>query len=237
MKIIGLLSVLLISSYAVNIQLLPDKNPQITQQDVEALKAYVKEKYHFIMNESGAKRIAKDNRILANEFLKKGLLSPFERNLIRVELEKRLADKMVKNIQKNIKISDDVIRSYYEDHIDEFKEPDKIKIVSHTFDSYEKAIDFYKGNKGNPGKKKDLGIKEVDSLKAPYRGFIEKGKENYCIPPIVLGKKKYNVLCVEKYIDNSSKHIPYPKVKKRIKNILYKKTFSKERAKILEQYK
>jgi hypothetical protein len=237
MKLVPLMAFLVVlSGWALEIEMRPEKKIEVTNSDVEAIKEYTRKRYRFIMNEDGARKVVRENRILANEYVRQGLLSKKERDLIRIEVEKKLADAMVSKIQRRIRISDEVAKSYYKDHLDEFKKPDEIKIVRYRFKRFDDAVEFYKGSKKGVGEKKDLGWKRIDSLKPAYRSFIEKGKEGYYLPPIIVGKNVYDVLYIEKYKNNDSKHIPYEEVKEKIKDLLYKKTFDRERAKILERY-
>ncbi|BCD63186.1 hypothetical protein NitYY0826_P27 (plasmid) [Nitratiruptor sp. YY08-26] len=233
------LAILLIAtfSYGLQLSISPDKNVSVTKSDIDALKFYTKEKFHFIMNEDGAKKIAKENRILANAYLKEGLLTPFKKRVILIQVEKELADQYVKRLQKSIHLSEKVLKSYYYDHLKQFKKSDEVQLVQYRFKTFEDALTFYRNpKKGLKYTKKNVGWKELNRIVNPYRAIISSTKVGGYTPPFVVGKNTYDIFYVKNKKINKDSYIPFEKVKKNIAEILYKKTFDRAREKVLEKY-
>jgi len=226
---------LCISSFAVTLHISPDEKVDVTAQDVDAMKQYVKDKFHFIMNENGAKKIVKENRILSNVYLKKGLLTPFEQSVLRIEVEKKLADNLIKKTQKKSILPEKVLKSYYYDHLQDFRKPDEIEVIRYRFGNFADAYKFYQGDKNVSYKKENLGWRYVSSIKRPFNEFIVKNKKNYYTPPFVLGKQDIDVYYIADYKENKENYFPYEKVKSRIERIIYARTFERDRRKYLEK--
>ena len=220
-----------------NIQITPDSSLKIDQKDIAAMKSFVKKKYHFIMNEKGAKKIVKENRLLSDAYLKHNLLSDFEKRMIRIEIEKKLADNYVSYLQKKKSFPEKVLKSYYYDHIEEFKKPDEVKLILYKFSKYDDALHFLQNPKNVTSySKQNLGWKYIKGIKNPYRQFIKSGKKGYYTPVFVMGKNRYDIFYVEDYRDNKNNYFPYKDVRSQIERIFLNKTFEREREKILRQY-
>lgn len=239
----------MIMSFAVEINITPDKAINVTQKDITTYKYYVKRKYNYVITDNkGAKKIIKENRILANEFLKKGFLDK-EKEYIKIMIEDYLADRYVQNIQRSIKIPEKVLYSYYLDHKDKFKEGAKVDIVRFSFKIYEDAVDFYNKAKRLHNEEaikklatqykaqvKNYGWRDVNMLKKTFASFIKKDTKGYLVPPFILSKNVINVYYIRDYKKGEG-YYPFKKVKEKIRNILYNKTFGHKREEILKQYK
>lgn len=223
-------------SYGIQLHIYPDKNIYIQQKDIDALKHFTKEKYSFIMNDEGAKKIVKENRILANAYIKEGLLTPFQRQVLLVEIEKELADKYVKHLQQSIQIPEKVLKSYYFDNREKFKQLDKVKLVRYRFTTYKDALSFYTGKRKNiKYSKTEESWKPLNRIKEPYRSIFLATKKGHYTPVFIAGKDKFDIFYIEDRKESKG-YLPFEKVKKDIAKFLYAKTFNRARAKVLEQY-
>ena len=234
---------------AIEIQLSPDKKIDVSQEDLMNYKNYMKQKYNYIITDNkGAKKLIRENRILANEFLKNQQYLRKNRNYIKIMLEDYLADKYVQNIQHSIKIPKKVLYSYYLDNKEKFKKKPKVKIERFRFSSYDKAMKFYQEarNISTPkiietkaiqygAQKKDYGWKSAASLKKRFLSFIKKNKKDYLTPPFVYTANSVNVYYIKDYRSGEG-YLPFEKVKKQIEKILYNQTFEKVREDILKRY-
>ncbi len=246
MKQFILFGLLAIFSFAIEVNIKVDKKPsqEVSQEEINAIQDYFYELYHFHMSEKGAKKLIQENRALANEYLKKHKLSSYDKNRIRVTTELYLANKFVKQIQNSVKLSDDVLRSYYIDNKDKYLQPNTVDFVAFIFDTPEDAIKFYEENKKSDLKKlKDIAKKDkiiikeykkrpLKQLKISLRYLINKYQHGL-LPPLI--GEKSSVIYVEN-LDRKKRYKPYSEVKKEIEKILKNKKFLEERKKILKKY-
>jgi len=248
-KYITILLLFFIYVNAIEVNLLPDKEIKVSQHDVNRYKSYVKQKYNYVItNDKGARKIVKENRILANEFLKNPRYLKSVKTDITIMLEDYLADRYVQNMQHSIKIPKKVLYSYYLDHKDKFRRQPEVNIVRYRFSSYDDALKFYQESKdiADPkkveakaiqygAKKRDYGWKSITVLKKRLLSFIKKGAKDYLTPPIVNNANNFNIYYIKDYRSVDG-YIPFEKVKGKIEKILYNQTFEKAREKILERY-
>ena len=238
-----------INIYAIQISITPDKNVsniKIGSMDKQALKSYLKDTIGFVITEKGAKKVAKENRILANVYLKRYPLDTFTKHRIKIMIEDYLAKKMVDKVQKQIAISPKVIQSYYYDHLQDFKKPATVDLVGFDFPSYESAVDFYYKIRNKDiefakklAKQKNITIasyrhKKIKDLAPSIQKILKKDKEKYFLPPLIIGDH-IKILYVSSY-HKAKGYIPLKKVEGKIKKYLYDKTFFQYRKKILEEY-
>ena len=238
-----------ITSFAIEIQLFPDKKINVTRSDLGEYKTYIKKKYNYVITDNeGAKKLIRENRILANEFLKNGMYKK-EKEYIKIMLEDYLADKYVQNIQRSIKIPEKVLYSYYLDNKEKFKKPSQVNIIRFRFKTYDDAADFY--NKARTlhneqaikklamqhnAQIKDYGWRNVTTLKKNFTSFIKKNEKSYLIPPFIQNAQATNVYYIRDY-KKEGDYYSFDKVKQKIRDILYAKTFEQKREEILKRYK
>jgi hypothetical protein len=241
-----LLSLLSSTLYAIEIQIKPDDKITVSTGDVNALKSYLKKKYRFHISEKGAKKVVKENRILANEYLRQGLFRNDEKKRLQIEIETRFADEFVEHLQRKIKISPEVVKSYYYDHLDEYKESDEVGLERFRFKNFQDAMKFYEEASSQPdererilskynGKKIYKGEVKKERLRESISSFITKDAVGTFLPPMIGRADAVDVYYVYSYRPAKG-HKPFEKVKKEIEDLLYKKTFAKEREKILSKY-
>ena len=237
-----------LSLFAIQFELKPDNNITIKSNDVEALKSFLLKNLGFHIKEDGAYNITRDNRLLANAYLKKHTLSDYDQSYIKVIIERYLADLYVDLMQKREKIDEKILLSYYYDNKDKFKEDDKVDIVLFIFPNAEDAIQFYVKGKNKTLQElkkiakqfnalvKDVGIKSIVEIRYPTRTFLEKiKKSHYLLPPTIYSPNSADVLYVKEY-KRISGYKPFSVVRDNILRILRKKTFVKERNILLRQY-
>ncbi len=247
MKKIVVFIMIVAYSFAIQVKITPDKTIKMSNDDYSALKAYVQEVLKFHMSEKGARKIAKENRILANEYLKTKGLDKYDITKIKIMIETYLADKLIKDIQNNIKLPEKTLLSYYLDNKEQFRKGDTVDIISFEFDDMRKAIQFY-----NKVKDKDFdyaqkiadkeGVntkvynnQERDTMFNVIKKYVEKGKEKYFLPPITI-QGHVKVMYVQHY-NKSNEYYSFEEAKDKIKKKLFDETFARERNKILAKYK
>lgn len=246
-RVIFLITFIIVFSFAIEVELKPDDNLSIGYKDAQVLKSYLYQTYRYRLTDQGAYDIVKENRLLANSYLKKNQLSLEDKKYLSIIIEKYLAEKFIKKIQEDQNISKKILFSYYVDNKDKFKNEDKIHIMLLRFSSFDKAINFYQLTKKSLSPQilekaknefnatiKDLGWKEFSSLKAITKSFIQKGKKEYFLPPFILASNRVDILYVKDYQEGKG-YKSFDTVKDKIKKILYSKAFIKERNKILHQ--
>jgi len=230
--------------YGIEIEIRPDKKIKVQSGDISAMKHYLKKRYRFVVEDKGARQLVEENRILANEYLKSPYFKSFDRNFFKIKTERELADKFVELLQREIKIPQEAVKSYYYDHLDEFKEPPKAYLVRYSFPTYEEALRFYQDKKKNPnisikeykGIKRDIGFASIPRFKEPLKSLVEKHGAGYLTPPFIWAPDRYDVYYV-KEIDDKPKYKDFEKVRKQIEEKLHKLTFKKRREEILKKYK
>ena len=248
MKEILFISLLVSVLFAIKIDVKVDENKSITptNREKDAFKSFSKETMRFNISDQGAYNLIKENRALANEYIKKFGISEFDKARLKVESEMYLANKMIKTIQQSISIPYEVLYSYYLDNKNQFKEGDKVDAIMFFFIDPDKAIDFYlkvkneKINVNNLAKefnfvqKKHVDL-DVEKLKPVIKTILKKSKKKkYLLPPLI-GSKYSVVMYIEKY-KKSKGYKPFDKVKSVIEKKLYNETFIKKRNEILKKY-
>ena len=246
MRFIALLMIAIIS-FAIDIELKPDNNISVEYKDAQILKDYLYQTYRYRITDKGAYSIVKENRLLANAYLKKNLLSQKDKDYLAILAEKYLAEKFIKEFQKKQKLTDKILLSYYLDHQDEFKKEDKIHFILLQFPSFNKVMQFYHLTETMPHKQaieraksdynatvRDLGWKEFSKLKTTVKSFVKKGKKDYFLPPFIFAPQKVDILYVADYRVGKG-YKKFEEIKEEIKKILYSTAFVKERKRLLQQ--
>jgi len=243
-----LLSLLITCSvFAIDIKISPDTKIVVSNKDKTAIQGFYDKFFKFHLTDDGAYKLVKENRILANEYLKKYGLSNDDKERIKVETELYLANAMVRKIQNNIKLSDKVLYSYYIDNKDKFKDSERVDLSIFYFKNPEKAFQFYwtaKNKKFEDAKKlakqlsKDIVIKDyndvkLNTMKPFFRNMITKYGAGHLMPPIF--DEVTSVSFIRAYHE-ATEYKKFNDVKEEIRKILYNKTFLRERNKILSQY-
>ena len=245
-----LLFIMIIPLFGIEVKIFPDKDTNITISILEknALKKFVKSTMNFELLDEGAYKIAKENRALANEYLKQKKLSSYDIARIKTEIEMYLANHFIEDIQKNVKIPEKILMSYYLDNKNKFKKVDEASIVLIFFNNYDNAAKFYENvkNRDYPYAKtlaneynatiKEYGFKKITKLKSPAKDYLLQFKKaGIFLPPVVLSPNTVSILYVKKYKIGKG-YQDFEDVKEDIRKFLYNKTFLRERNKILRKY-
>ena len=234
--------------YGVELSVKPDQNgtdAPPSQSDIRELNGYYHKYFNIRISPKGAKRLVKENRALANAYLRRYGLDPQVEDRLRVISEFVLADEMVQRIQRSIQIPPEVVHSYYLDHLDQFKRDDKVKMRSFLFKTPDDAMAFYMENKGESSLKrleeaaKKYSLETLRDYKeaplkalSPYlRSHIKKGKKGYLLPP-QLSPSRYEVFYVEEYKEEKG-YKPFDEVKEEIEKQLHQKRYIRDRKKII----
>jgi len=233
MRILVILLSIIVYAFSVNINVIPDKKIAIDNGDIFAMQQYLQRTLNFHITEQGAKNLVRENRILTNKYIE----SPYfkkDKKYNQIAIEKLFADNYIQHLQDSIKLPAKVLKSYYLDHIDQYKKPDKVYLELFRFTDYKQALEFYQNpsHKSVKAHSKIIGWVSIDKLNDVLKSVIKKNKENYFLPPIVT-KNGVNVFWVKKYKQESG-YESFDKVKRQIKEYLFKKTFSKKREEILK---
>ena len=220
---------------AIEYKIYPDKKVEVTQKDIDAIKKYFIDTLNFYISEEGARKIAYENRILANEYIKSKLFKK-DRAYNKIAIEKLFADNYVKYLQETVSIPESVLKSYYLDHLSQYKKSDKVNLDIYHFKDFDTALHFYKSGtpqNTNNGKKKSIGWLSIEKLNKVLRGHIKKGQKGYFLPPL-LRDKGVDVVFVKDY-KKAEGYKSFSEVKSEIRKHLYKKTFSNKRKEILQK--
>ena len=238
-----------ISSMAVEVVLQKSGEKPVSRIEVSAMKKHLHDVLHFKpKSDKDVERIVEENKMLADAFLEEHSKDTLDMALISIELNERLADQFVKELNKKIEIPDDVVKSYYLEHIEKYKKAPLVKTKIFLFKTLPEAMIVFKfSTKHDPEKTIsfiDTNISKEDVKKIKYnvpeslmrpevKTVLVHGKEHYFTPPQYY-KGKYMLVFVDK-IEKEQGYIPYDKVKKEILYTLKKQNFLKERQNIIDE--
>ncbi len=212
---------------------------------IQAFEEYLRKTRHFRpQKHSELDRNLKEDWLLANRFVTEGM-SPKEKAFITNMLNRELARMEVERIQRSVKISDDVPRSYYMDHLEDYKLRPILSFDIYTFKTVEKAEAFYEYTKKHTAEEaaayakkekiKTVPYKAAENKTIPYLRRVMKDNHSsgYFSSPVFFNKE-FSVIYVAD-IKPQKGYLPYEKVKPHIMNILFKKTYLEERQRIIEE--
>ncbi len=213
-----------------------------TSKELDATKASLI-KRHIMITDKEAKKLIKENRILAKVYMEKyGLDDVFKVNM-KLEIEKSIANQLIYKIQKDISIDDEILMSYYVANKKKFIKSPMISFEIYKFDRFNEALDIYEKYKDQSKELyaycKDNNI-SVDShqnklnyLSSTMQQMI---KYQELEPPFLLQPQFFidhfsliKVISIEK-----EGYRPFnDKVKKEIRNFLFTQTFRDKRKEII----
>ena len=217
------------------IKILPDKNLTINNQEIEyIIKNFLQKKYIKI-NKKVAQKYIKDNRILSDKFLKEYTIPQDLVISLRLNLEENLANLYVKKKQKNMRISEEILKSYYKTHPKLFQKDQNIHFTAYKFKSFEDALKFYQthkiASKNALIEKKDVVLKksQIHPLIAP---LFDKIRENETTPPVFYGNA-YIVFEIKR--KEPQKPLSFEESKEKIRSILLQKIFLRTKKELVEK--
>lgn len=229
-------------SFAIELQIEPSKNETISDDEIQKVIEKAKQK-RIIIEKQDAKKVAKENRLLADELLKNLSIPKEEFTNIKLSIEETLSDIYVKQKQDAIEINNEVLESYYKTNPKEFIQDNIAELAVFTFKEFDPAIKFYDSFKQSPDKTeqyaKDNNIThsiqayEISKLSPIIKdAMIDFEKSDYLTPPLFINKS-FMVLHIKSIKLNEKKS--YIEHKERIINILKLKTFADTRKKLIEE--
>lgn len=223
---------------AITININNDKNTTVSPLEIEIHIKDAFKKFGVKPTKEAAKKRIQENRILANVYIKKYGIPKNIYIRSKLNIESDLADAYVKKEQEKIELSNDVLKSYYIVHKEDFTKPKSIEAIVKRFNDYEKAVKFYnicrKENNITALTKEERPQEFfIQGLHPIIRPLLKKVKENSCIPPLYLGK---DFLVFVIFNKKKEKILPFLEVKNQIRKILLKKAYFKTRKKLLREY-
>lgn len=243
-KKISLLLFTLIPLLAIDVKFNPDKNIEVTSQEIQKTidRALTK---RIRIEKKDAKEVTIENRLLANELLKNNALSEDIATELKLSLEENLADLFVSKHQENIQINDQVLESYYNTHKKEFQEDQIVHFVIYDIKDFDTAIQLYTTFKNSPSdaeayaKEHNISMSvqnsEISKLSAMLKDALrDYEQKNYLTPPLFF-QKKYFVLYIKDIQQNPNKS--FKNHKEYITTMLKQKTFRDTRANLLQKLK
>ena len=234
---------ILLQAVDVQVKIEPYKS---NEMNIEAFKQFLIDKMHFHPdNQKDLDKRLNEDWLLANYFVKK-YNSPFEEADVTNMVNRYLADKAVEKIQRSVKISDDVLRSYYLDHKNKYRMKAIVTFDLYTFKSLQKADAFYRFAKEHNASEVAAYTKKERIKTSSYKSrlnmmlpvfrlvMIDLEQSGYYTPPVYYNHD-FDVLYI-KNIEKKDEYVPYRVAKKEIAKKLYKQTFLKKRKEILETF-
>lgn len=195
-------------------------------------------------------RVMLQNRLLAKEAEAQNLLSANKDLAIELELlkENRLAKAFADDyLQKNLKIDDAVLESYYLSHIEDYKTPKQFELFRLIFDTQEKAQAAVQQLQQNPDvfsellknsmdpalrqKEGKMGLVKETDLKPEIKSAISDIKEKGIAGPVEINGFYY-VFKVNKVIPE--RFTPFAELKN--DKSLYDKITMQKRDEVLKKY-
>ncbi len=242
--ILTLIAVLHVSAVEVSIKKAPFTS---SKEKIIAFKKYLKTKGAFIANnEKDLVVNLEDDSILANAFFNKYFSKNTEAEIENM-VNRYLADAYIKKIQQEIVLDDKIIESYYLDNLEKFKVKPVADILILQFENLADASDFYNSTKNIKSTdaiknakdkiKKQIKYKHpVNRMYPIYRDSLRDYKQSdYFTPPQYI-RGNFAVLYIKNVIDEN-RYYPLKEVKKYIIETLHKEVYTRERKKIIDEYR
>ena len=219
------------SLYGVEVNVMPDSNLSISQAEMAVVKkAYVGTQ--MVVNDEKLRLYLSDNRKLSDLYIKNVGLKGDEAITFRHTVERILAKKMIEKIQDETELTEDVIKSYYIAHKDEFKSEDRFDYYYLVFDDFRSAAEFYLEHNSSVEAILDIAKKEkitvvpfkgVPKSRAPFHLVQAFYKE---VKPIILppqhGRKYEIIYGVTKHAPEA---LPYQQVRSKIHDKLFDEAY------------
>lgn len=237
---------LAVSAGAVEIDISPSKSPIASQTEVSVFVSDVKKREHVVLDDDVAKSVVENNRLLADAYLKEVGIKATDLQKFRFGIEKQLAADLVTKYQEKIKTDEDVLKSYYVTHLDEFKIGNEITFKAYTYDAYADALNMYEhfsaSNEGLETYAKDhnatIQFREhfpVGNLDNALKYLLEEERETPYLTVPTRYREKYILLIVQQH--ETDVLLPYEKVKHEIRQKLLREVRNRSRDALIEKYR
>ena len=239
-----ILSLFAFSAQAVEVKV-REKVPQADAEFVQAFKDYLEGKTGFTPNsDKDIKRVEYENELLANAYFQKHHDQYFD-SWVNVLVNDEMAKRMVREVQRSVKIDDAVARSYYLSNLKKYRAAKQAKVEVFLFETIEDAFDAYAYSRQHDANasmayanahafKKMNYNTSINSLYPTVRASItDQDKQNYFTPPY-LSSKKFALTYVYRVWDPDA-IVPYEKVKAGIVRMLHKQTYLRTRRELIKK--
>ena len=239
---------LIYSAGAVEVLIKGDRGSQVTVSPADEQEAMMDaQQYGIRIDSKDARALVKKNRILANAYVEQYGVPKELQVRFRFNLEKALVRELIRKVEKNIDLSDNVLKSYYLANKEEFRVPKKIVFTLMTLPDYQQALSLYNHYKNIPSEVKDfkgdkennitveqftMGLQEMNpALKVVLK---DTNATQYLTPPQKF-YKNYIVMYVQSFVPAGYR--PYDsKVKSEIRALLLKKVYNRTKKELVEKY-
>lgn len=243
MKYILMVLVCASALFALDIQIKPDQNITVSNEDIDwTISSYSAKRMN--IERKDAQKVAYDNKLLSNEYLKiKEIPSDIAKS-IQNQLEEKLADMYIKELQEK-EIPSDVIESYYMTHKQDFVKDKNVTLTIFGAQDFDSALGLYSFAKDAPTKAydyaKDHNITEtkrsfeLSKLQPQIAQMLKNNKDfGYITPPFPFFGK-YNLFIVEEIAP--SRPLTTQEAQEAIKKILLDKKFMGKKIETLKKLK
>ncbi len=239
---LGLIVVILSTSlFALDITVTPSKTVTISSEEAEYFRNMLM-KRHRNIDPDDAKKVLKENRVLADYFYRTyGIENDLQE--LQILFEEKLRNKLIAKEVEKVSINDDVLLSFYKDNKDEFYKAKEIEFKIYNFSTFNQAYTFYKNCQKDGIECSELALDDNITIvhkTLPLHNFNPQLKNllkdevsaGYSLPPQKFFKD-YIVMEVVDIIDSGI--LPYEQVKERVKKDLQDKIKYDTKTKLIEQ--
>ncbi len=233
------------TAHALELSIKPDSNMTASAKETQMVYDEYKS-YKMDTKKDKLALFISENRALANAYIQKHPLDYKYLTSTKHKIESDLSRKMVEEIQKNISRSvGNVVESYYIAHQDLYMRLEAYTYDYIIFDTFEEATSFYNDYKDNAknalkeAKAKEIKTRHFEHNYADNTFFSVKeqfDKESalpQILPPQFI--HNYMVTVVKEYFPKEP--LAIDAVRAHIQQELFKKTYEKERVKLIKKMK
>lgn len=244
-KVIFSLLLYCFSLYAIELNITTSKDINASKEEIKAtIDQYMQN--HVKIEYQDAKKVVEDNRIMSDIYIKKNPLDDYAKSTILLRIEEFFAGKFIANLQQKESLSDDILKSYYIENTEEFKEPAYLKMKFFTSNNYETIYKLYskiKENKSIPNRKflkeNNISARDVNASITQLRRDIvdmlpSKDMNGFFTTPEFFTDHYTLIYILE---SKEEKIKSYSMVKNDIKHKLLLKTFKRKRNEFIKKYK
>ncbi len=230
--------------YGIELSVKSTERTYPNELEIDFLKNNLKSK-KIVIDDKEASRVLEENTILSNLLLKEYGLSKKLKTELKIDIEGKLADELVKQKERSIDVNDDVLLSYYKDKKKRFFSKNMVTMQVYMFEDFESALKVYQGFFQKPETldkyADENNISKVtqslifDDIHPQIKGYLKETKEdNYIVPPQKWAKN-FIIVYVEKIDAEHFK--PFEEVKEEIKALLTNENRNRLKKELAEYYR
>lgn len=216
------------------------------ENNLAAFDQYLQEEKHFrAASKKDLEKNLREDWILAEHYIKNGL-SDYEKAMIVNMVNGYLARKETEKMQREAGIDEKVVKSYYLDHLAEYKLKPILQLKIFRFDTLDNAFDFFQYAREHTYTEAEDFASKMGVAKKPfnypsnmapreYRNALrDMTQTGYFTAPQLI-RDEYTILYVEK-ITHREGSVPFGEIKETLSQELWKKTYLKKRAELVSSY-